>query len=238
MNKIVPSVREAVADIPHGASIIIGGFGGSGAPFNLIQALVEQGARELTVMCNDPMEWLPLVTNGRVRKIISGFTGHPLRLEVTEMVDRLVKEGKMEAETLPHGTIEERIRAGGMGIAAFYTPAGVGTQVAEGKEKRVFQGREYILETALKGDYAFVKGWKADRWGNVVTRLAAGNRNITMAVGARITIAEVEEIVKLGGLDPNRIDIPGIFVKRVVQAPKVVKWLVKGQDMDLVTPGQ
>lgn len=230
MNKILPDAREAVADVPDGAVVLIGGFGGSGLPANLVQALVAQGARNLTVVCNDAMEWLPLVQSGQVRKLIAGFTTHPLKPEVTGLIDGLVKAGRLDAETLPHGTLEERIRAGAGGIAAFYTPAGVGTMVEEGKEKRVFNGREYLLEMALKADYALVKGWQADRWGNVVCRLSTGNHNIVMAMGARTTIAEVEEVVALGELDPNRVDIPGIFVKRVVQAPKIVRWFIKGED--------
>jgi 3-oxoacid CoA-transferase A subunit len=230
MNKVVLSLREAVADIPVGAVVLIGGFGGSGLPSHLVNALVEQGARDLTIVCNDPQEWLPFAHSRQMRKLISGFTNHPLRPEWTRLIDGLVKEGQLEVETVPHGVLEERIRAGGAGFAAFYSPIGIGTMVEGGKEKRLFEGREYLLEMALKADYALVKGWKADRWGNVVTRLAAGNRNITMAMGARITIAEVEEIVELGELDPNRVDIPGIFVNRVVQAPKVVRWFIKGED--------
>lgn len=224
MNKIVRTPQEAVADVPDGAVVLVGGFGGAGLPGNLIDALVAQGARELTIACNGSAEWESFVESGQASKIIAGFTGHPRRHEIHALANSLVMAGKLEVETVPHGTLEERIRAGGMGLAAFYTAAGAGTVVAEGKEKRVFDGREYLLEMALKADYALVKGWKADRWGNVVCRLSAGNRNITMAMGARVTIVEVEQIVEVGELDPNRIDIPGIFVQRVVQAPKIVRW--------------
>ncbi|MEE9202479.1 MAG: CoA transferase subunit A [Dehalococcoidia bacterium] len=229
MDKVVSNLAEAVAGVRDGSVVLIGGFGGSGVPYNLIEALLAQGARGLTVVSNDPMEWFPFAEQGRAGKVISGFTSHPVRPEITQVVEEMVRSGRLEAEAVPHGTLEERIRAGGMGIAAFYTPAGVGTPVERGKEKRTFNDREYLLETALKGDVALIKGYQADRFGNVVCRLATGNRNIVMACDAELTIAEVEEIVPVGSLDPNRVDIPGIFVDRVVQAPKVVRWLVRGE---------
>ena len=229
MDKVFSTPWEAVKEVRDGSVVIVGGFGGSGVPYNLIEALLDQGAKDLTVVSNDPMEWFPFAEKGRVRKVISGFTNHPVRAEITEEVEKLVRAGKLEAEAVPHGTLEERIRAGGMGIAAFYTPTGVGTPVEEGKEKRAFNDREYLLETALKGDVALIKGYQADRFGNVVCRLAAGNRNIVMACAATLTIAEVEEIAPPGSIDPNRVDIPGIFVNRVVQAPKIVRWLVRGE---------
>lgn len=224
MNKIVGDLQQAVSDICDGATVLIGGFGGAGTPHNLINALVECGARDLTVIANSAVQWWPLVESGRVRRVIAGFTNDPRRPSVTRLVNKLVAEGKLQMETLPHGTLEERLRAGGMGIAAFYTAAGVGTEVEQGKEKRVLAGREYLLEYALRADFALLKGWKADRWANVTCRLGAGNRNIIMATAAKTAIAEVEEIVPLGDLDPNRIDIPGIFVHRVVQAPTVIRW--------------
>lgn len=227
MNKIVPTLKEALADVNDGAVVLIGGFGGNGNPFNLIDELVRQGARNLTVICNDFSQWGPLVMNRQVRRLISGFTAHPLRPEYGKAVEEQMAEGIIEeAITVPHGTLEERIRAGGMGIAAFYTPTGVGTAVEEGKEKRVFEGKEYILETAIRADFALVKGFKADRYGNVVCRLSARNRNVIMATAARVTVAEVEHIVELGELDPEHIHIPGIFINRVVKAPKVSKWLI------------
>ncbi len=150
-----------------------------------------------------------------------------MRPEFGKAVEEQMEEGMMqEAVTVPHGTLEERIRAGGMGIAAFYSPIGVGTSVAEGKEKRVFDGKEHILETALKADFALVKGYMADRFGNVVCRLSARNRNVIMATAARVTIVEVEKIAEVGELDPENIHIPGIFVDRAVKAPKVMRWLV------------
>lgn len=227
MNKIVPTLKEAIADVHDGAVILIGGFGGNGNPFNLTEALVEQGAKDLTVVTNDFTQWGPLVLNKQVSHLVSGFTAHPMRPEYGIAVEEQMEAGIMkEAVTVPHGTLEERIRAGGMGIAAFYTPTGVGTSVAEGKEIRVFNSNEYLLETALKADFALVKGYKADRFGNVVCRLSARNRNVIMATAARVTIVEVEIIAEVGELDPENIHIPGIFVDRAVKAPKVQRWLV------------
>ena len=227
VNKIYQSCAEAVADIWDGAVVLVGGFGGSGDPFNLINALVDHGARDLTIVGTGPAEWRPFIDKGLARKIISGFTNHPTRPEITDMVESLVRSGKLEIETVPHGILEERIRAAGVGIPAFYSPVGVGTPLEVEREKRKFGVREFLLEHALKGDFALIKGHKADRLGNIVCRLAAGCRNITMAMGADITIAEVEEIVDVGELDPNRIDIPSIFVHRVVMAPKIVKWFMR-----------
>jgi len=227
MNKIVPDVKEAIADVHDGAGVIIGGFGGNGNPFNLIEALAEEGPRNLKVYCNDFSQWGPLVMNRQVSYLMSGFTAHPMRPEYGKAVEEQMEEGIMrEAVTVPHGTLEERIRAGGMGIAAFYTPTGVGTQVEEGKEKRVFDGREYLMETAIKADFALVKGYQADRFGNVICRLSSRNRNVIMASAAKITIVEVEEIADVGDLDPEKIHIPGIFINKVVKAPKVQQWLV------------
>lgn len=228
MNKVYGSCAEAVADVWDGATVLVGGFGGSGTPFNLVDALVAHGARDLTIVGNSPPEWLPFVQAGLARKIISGFTNHPIRPQITEMVEGLIRDGKLEAETVPHGILEERIRAAGAGIPAFYSPVGVGTPLEAGKEKRALEGKEFLLERALRADFALVKGHKGDRSGNITCRLAAGNRNITMAQGGTATIAEVEEIVEAGELDPNRVDIPGIFVQRVVRAPKVSRWLSEG----------
>lgn len=224
MNKIVEDIRRAVSDVPDGATVLIGGFGGAGTPHNLVHALIERGARDLTLVANSAVQWWPLVERGQVRRVIAGFTGDPRRPSVTRTINKLVAEGRLQMETVPHGTLEERLRAGGMGIAAFYTAAGIGTEVEAGKEKRLLDGRPYLLECALRADFALIKGWKADRWANVACRLGAGNRNVIMATAAKTTIAEVEAIVPLGDLDPNRIAIPGIFVHRVVQAPKVAWW--------------
>lgn len=230
MNKIVNSIEEAIADISDGSTILVGGFGGSGTPHNLIQAIIKKGIKDLTVMGNGSTELFPFVENNRVRKIIGGFTSSPLRPTLTQTIEKMIAEGKLEAETLPHGTLDERLRAGATGIAAFYTAAGVGTEVEIGKEKRIFNGKKYILEKSMRGDFALVKGYQADRWGNVYCRLASLNRNLTMAMAADVTIAEVEEIVELGQLDPEKVNIPGIFVKRVVKAPKIVTWLVREKE--------
>ena len=226
MNKVFESPADAVADVFNGATILVGGFGGCGDPFNLMNALLQRGVKDLTIVGTGPAEWGPFVQNGAARKIISGFTNHPLQGEITVMIEELIRSGKLEAETVPHGILEERIRAAGAGLTAFYSPVGVGTTLEIGKEKRFIDGQECLLEYALKADFALVKGYQGDCFGNIVCRLAAGNRNITMATGAKITIAEVEEIVQTGQLDPNRIDIPGIFVDRVVKVPKIVRWLV------------
>lgn len=230
MNKIVNSLEEAVADIRDRSTILVGGFANSGTPHNLIQAVIKKGAGNLTIMGNGSTEWFPFVQAGKARRIVGGFTNSPIRPEITNTVERQIAEGKLEAEAMPHGTLDERLRAGASGIAAFYTQAGIGTEVAKGKEKRIFGGKKYMLETALRGDFALVKGYQADRWGNIYCRLSATNRNLTMAMAADITIAEVEEIVELGQLDPEKISIPGIFVKRVVKAPKIVIWLVREKE--------
>ncbi len=225
MNKVLPSIRDAVSDIYDGATILIGGFGGGGTPYNLINGLIQQGAKNLTVICNGSAEWELLIRHDCIKRLIAGFTRSPYTPEITSMINEAIKSDKLETQTVPHGILEERIRAGGMGIKAFYVHAGVGTEVEEGKEKRLFDSKEYILEHAIRGDFALIKGFRADRFGNIVCRLASGNRNISMATAADVTIAEVEEIVNPGELDPNRVDIPGIFVDRVVQAPKLVRWL-------------
>lgn len=228
--KLCSTFGDAVADVPDGATILLGGFG-PGTPWNLIRALYLQGTRELTLVCNsgsggsaavgrdDLVTHLTLIAAGRVRKVVASFTAstHPSRKTA---LDELLEQGKIEAELVPQGTLAERIRAGGAGIPAFYTPTGVGTLLAEGKEHRVFNGREYLLEEAITADYAFVRAWKADAFGNLVYRRAQRNFNPIMAMAARNTIAEVEEpIVDEGMLDPDQIHTPGIFVHRLVQIP-------------------
>ena len=224
MNKLAPSLQASVANIFDGATLAVGGFGSSGNPYSLVDAVAAQGAKRLTAACNTVTQVWPWVKNGQVAKVISGFTSYPGRAEIGATIQSQVAAGSLTLETTPHGMLEERLRSGGMGIGAFYTEIGVGTDVERGKEKRLINGREHILETALHADFALIKAWKADRWGNAVCRLAAGNRNITMAMSAKTTIVEAEEIVDLGQLDPNRIDIPGAFVATVVQAPRVVRW--------------
>jgi len=236
MNKIVDDVKQALADVFDGAVVLIGGFGGSGNPHNLMNALVEQGARGLTIVSNDWTQWTALLENGQVRSLISGFTNHPFRPETTKLAEELCQENKLELETVPHGILEERIRAAKVGISAFYCPVGVGTVVEQGKEKRNIDGKECLLQHSLKADFALIKGYKGDRLGNIQCRFAAGNRNITMAGAATVTIAEVEQTVEAGEIDPERVNIPGIFVDRVVKMPKLVRWLDGHEVPGYLTP--
>ncbi len=224
---IHPTMSAAVADIPDGASIMIPGFG-PGTPWNLLRALWDQGARELTLITNtigfpatdDRLRTVGnFVEDGRVKKLYSSFTAstRPSREGVGE---RLVREGKMESELVPQGTLAERIRAGGAGIPAFYTPAATGTLLAEGKEAREFGGREYLLEHAIFADYAFIRAHRADEVGNLLYRRAARNYNPIMATAATHTIAEVEEhVLPIGAFDPDHIHTPGIHVESLVQIP-------------------
>lgn len=214
MNKVVASAAEAIRDMKDGSTLMSGGFGLSGNPENLIRALREQGTKDLEIISNNcgttDMGLGILLANGQVRKMISSYVG-----ENSIFAEKFLS-GELEVELNPQGTLAERIRAGGAGIPAFYTPTGVGTKVAEGKETRDFGGREFVLETALHADVAFVKAYKADRWGNLVFRKTARNFNPIMAPAATITIAEVEELVEVGELDPDHIHTPGIYVQHVV----------------------
>ena len=222
---ISASMTEAVAGIPDGASIMVPGFGGAGTPWNLLTALYHQGAKDLTIISNgaggtatDPRlkGGGDLVEDGRVSRLIASFTAgtHPSRISKAE---QLVHAGEMAAELLPQGTLAERIRAGGAGIPAFFTPAGVGTMLAEAKEHRTFGGREYVIEEGLTADYALIRAWKADTAGNLVFRRAARNFNPIMAMAARHTLVEVEEpILEAGALDPDQIHLPGIYVECLV----------------------
>lgn len=221
MNKVFPSAEAAVADIIDGATIMVGGFGLCGIPENLIEAVRARGVRNLTVISNNAGvdgfgvgRWLE---NGQIRKIIGTYIGD------NKLYEELVMKGELEADLIPQGSFSERIRAGGAGIPAFYTPTGVGTVVARGKEVREFDGRPYLLERALKADFALVKAYRGDRWGNLVYRKTARNFNPLMAAAARITIAEVEEIVERGALDPEAIATPGIYVQRIIQGPSYAK---------------
>jgi 3-oxoacid CoA-transferase subunit A len=200
---------------------MVGGFGLCGIPENLIEAVRARGTRNLTVISNNAGvdgfgtgRWLE---NRQIKKIIGTYIGD------NKLYEELVMKGELEAELIPQGTFSERMRAGGAGIPAFYTPTGVGTVVAEGKEEREFGGRRYLLEHALKADFAFVKAWKGDRWGNLIYRKTARNFNPMMATAARVTIAEVEEIVELGALDPEAIVTPGLYVDRIIQGPRFDK---------------
>jgi len=213
------AAADAVRDIPSGATLVVGGFGLCGIPENLIGALAERDVSSLTCVSNncgvDDWGLGILLGKKKIRKMISSYVGENAEFE------RQYLAGELELEFCPQGTLAERMRAGGAGIAGFYTPTGAGTIVAEGKETKVFGGREHILERGITGDFALVAAWKADRLGNLVYRKTARNFNPMAATAGRITIAEVEELVEPGGLDPDEIDTPGIFVKRVVVAPRV-----------------
>jgi 3-oxoacid CoA-transferase subunit A len=223
MNKVVSSLREAVADIPDGASIMVSGFASTGAPLNLLDALVEKGIKNLTIIGIGPMQMLPLVEGRQVKKVIVTYAvfQSPSRVSAFE---KQYLAGEIDMELVPLGTFVERIRAGGAGIGAFYCPVGIGTAVEERKEKRLLNGKEYLLETALTADFSLIKGYKADRFGNITCRMSARNINPVMAMAGRVTIAEVEEIVEAGKLDPETMAIPAIFVDRVVRAEKRVAW--------------
>lgn len=217
VNKICADLVEALADIADGATVMIGGFGNAGMPSVLIDALIAQGARELTIVNNNAGNGdaglAALLAARRVRKIICSFP----RQSDSHVFDRLYRAGEIELELTPQGNLAERIRAAGAGIGGFFTPTGYGTQLAEGRETRLINGRHYVLESPIHADYALIKARKADRWGNLVYRKAARNFGPVMAMAATCTIAQVDEVVPLGELDPEVIVTPGIFVQRVVQ---------------------
>jgi 3-oxoacid CoA-transferase subunit A len=221
MDKTTASADAAVADIPDGSTVMVGGFGLSGNPENLIKALHRKGTRGLTIISNncgvDGKMLGLLLEAGQVQKIVASYVGENKQFE------RLFLDGKLEVELTPQGTLAERIRAGGAGIPAFYTPTGYGTVVADGKETREFDGRKYVLERALHADFALVKAWKGDRFGNLVFRKTARNFNPMMATAARVTIAEVEELLAPGALDPDQVHTPGIFVQRIMKGPSYEK---------------
>ncbi len=218
IDKVVASAEEAVADVSDGATLIVGGFGLCGIPENLIRALGRRGVKDLTVVSNNcgVDDWgLGLLLKARqIRKMVSSYVGENAEFE------RQFLSGELEVELTPQGTLAERMRAGGAGIPAFFTPTGVGTLVAEGKEVRQFDGREYVLERSVVGDFALVAAWKGDRLGNLVYRKAARNFNPMVATAGRVSIAEVEELVEVGALDPDNVHTPGVFVQRVVVAPR------------------
>jgi 3-oxoacid CoA-transferase subunit A len=215
MHKVVANADEAVQDVFDGATIMVGGFGLCGMPENLIRALARKGVKNLTTISNnagvDGFGMGLLLANGQIRRHIGTYVGE------NKLLEQMVLKGQVHLDLVPQGTFSERIRAGGAGIAGFYTPTGVGTIVAEGKEIREFDGRLYVLERALTADFAFVKAWKGDRWGNLVYRKTARNFNPMMATAAKITIAEVEHLVDVGDLEPDMVHTPSIFVKRILQ---------------------
>src|SRR5580693_5826374 len=217
MNKVVGSADEAIRDVGDGSVIMIGGFGLCGIPENLIRALVRKGSKNLTTISNnvgvDGLGNGLLLAAGQIRRHIGTYVGE------NKLLESMVLAGTVELDLVPQGTFAERIRAAGAGIPAFYTPTGVGTVIADGKEERTFNGRRYLLETALQADFALVKAWRGDTQGNLVYRRTARNFNPMMATAARITIAEVEELVQPGELDPDLIHTPGIYVKRIFCAP-------------------
>jgi 3-oxoacid CoA-transferase subunit A len=214
MKPIYTDFVEAVKDIKDGMTIMGGGFGLCGIPENLILALAETGVKDLTVISNncgiDDWGLGILLKNRQIKKMIGSYVGENKEFE------RQVLSGELEVELVPQGTLAEKIRAGGAGIPAFYTPAGVGTPIAEGKEKRVFNGKEYLLEEAFTADFSLVRAWKADKMGNLVYRKTARNFNPMIAAAGKITIAEVEELVEIGELDPDHIHTPSIYVQRLI----------------------
>lgn len=217
IDKTVRTLADAVAGVKDGATVLIAGFGGAGQPIELVHALIEQGARDLTVVANNAgngdIGIAALLATGRVRKLICSFP----RAADSQVFDGLYRSGKLELELVPQGNLAERMRAAGAGIGAFFTPTGFGTELGKGKETRRIDGRDYVLEYPIRGDIALIKAERADRWGNLVFRKAARNFNPVMATAAACTVVQTSEIVALGALDPESIVTPGIFVKRVVQ---------------------
>lgn len=213
MNKVISSADEAVRDIKDGAVLMVGGFGLCGIPEELIEALARKGIKNLTTISNnagvDDYGLGKLLGAGQIKKHIGSYVGE------NKMFEQMVLTGKLTLELNPQGTLAERIRAGGAGIPAFFTPTGAGTIVAEGKEQREFNGRLHVMETALKADFALIHAWKGDRWGNLMFRKTARNFNPVMATAARVTIAEVEELVEPGQLPPDQVHVPSVYVKRI-----------------------
>jgi 3-oxoacid CoA-transferase A subunit len=225
VNKVLPNVEAAVALVPDGASVMMGGFGVCGIPENLIRALHARGTRGLTIISNnagvDDFGAGILLRARQVKKMISTYVGENKEFE------RQFLSGELEVELVPQGTFSERMRAGGAGIAGFFTPTAYGTIVAEGKATRMIDGKGYVLEPPLRADFAFVKAWKGDRLGNLVYRRTARNFNPVMATAAQITVAEVEELVEPGAIDPDHIVTPGIFVKHILKGERYEKRIEK-----------
>jgi 3-oxoacid CoA-transferase subunit A len=214
MNKVIASADEAIRDVTDGCMIMVGGFGLCGIPSDLIDALVRKGVQNLTTVSNnagvDEFGLGKLLYTGQIKKHIGSYVGE------NKLFEQLVLSGKVQLELNPQGTLAERIRAGGAGIPAFFTPTGAGTIVSEGKEIREFNGRPHVMERALKADFALIKAWKADRWGNLVFRKTARNFNPVMATAARVTIVEVEQIVEPGEIRPDDVHLSSVYVKRIV----------------------
>ena len=216
MKEVYTSYDEAVADIQDGATLMVGGFGLCGIPEKLILALVKKGVKNLTVISNncgvDDWGLGLLLKNKQIDKMIGSYVGENKEFE------RQVLSGELEVELVPQGTLAEKIRAGGAGIPAFYTPAGVGTPVAEGKETRTFNGKEYLLEEAYTADFSLVRAWKGDKMGNLIYNKTSQNFNPMIAAAGKVTIAEVEELVEIGDINPNEVHTPSIYVQRLIQA--------------------
>jgi 3-oxoacid CoA-transferase subunit A len=225
MNKVQQNAINAISDVQDGAAIMIGGFGLCGIPENLISALCLKGTKNLTIISNnagvDGFGVGLLLKAGQIRKIVATYVGE------NHLLEQLAIDGKIELELNPQGTFSERIRAGGAGIPAFYTPTGFGTLIAEGKETREFNGRMYVLEQAMTADFAFIKAWKGDRLGNLVYRRTARNFNPMMATAGRVAIAEVEELVQPGDIDPDAVHTPAIYIKRIFQGTQYEKRIEK-----------
>jgi 3-oxoacid CoA-transferase subunit A len=225
MNKVYPGAAEALADLKDGAVIMSGGFGLCGNPENLIAAIHAKGTKGLTLISNNcgttELGLGILLQAKQVKKMISSYVGENKEFE------RQFLSGELEVELCPQGTLAERIRAGGAGIGGFYTPTGVGTKIAEGKETRTIDGREYVLEKPLKADFAIIRAWKADKWGNLCFHETARNFSPLMCTAAKVTIVEAETLVEVGQLDPDQIHVPSIFVKRVFQGRNYQKWIEK-----------
>jgi 3-oxoacid CoA-transferase subunit A len=225
MNKVVTNADEAIRDIYDGAVVMFGGFGLCGIPENLIRALVRKGVKNLTTISNnvgvDGLGMGLLLAAGQIRKHIGTYVGE------NKLLEQMVLQGQVELDLVPQGTFSERIRAGGAGIPAFFTPTGVGTIVAENKETREFEGRMYVMEHALKADFALVKAWKGDKWGNLVYRKTARNFNPMMATAGKVTIAEVEQLVEVGELETDMIHTPSVFVNRIFQGELYEKRIEK-----------
>jgi 3-oxoacid CoA-transferase subunit A len=223
MNKVVASAAEAVKDIPENCTLMSGGFGLCGNPENLITAIHARGVKGLTIIANNcgttDLGLGVLLKNKQVKKMVSSYVGENKEFE------RQFLSGELEVELTPQGTLAERIRAGGAGIGGFFVRTGVGTEVAKGKETRVIDGHEYVLEKPLKADFAIVRAWKADTWGNLIFRKTARNFSPLMCMAAKITIVEAEHIVPVGELDPDQIHVPSVYVKRVVQSVGLNKWI-------------
>ena len=225
MNKVVASADAAVADIPDGATIMSGGFGLCGNPENLIAALAKKGVKNLTLISNNcgtnDFGLGVLLKARQVRKMVASYVGENKEFE------RQLLGGEIEVELNPQGTLAERIRAAGCGLGGFFTPTGVGTKIAEGKETRNIDGKDYLLEKPLHADFAIIRAWKADRLGNCVFRETARNFSPLMAMAAKTTIVECEQLVEVGEIDPDQIHTPSIFVRRVLKGPRYEKWIEK-----------